>query len=102
MIRRVLWCSGMLAIVLHSASAEEMKVHPQRKSIQSAPLRPILYDASPTPQYLILRQTAGGMAQPTVGRPYAYGWFGAAPRRHTITHQGYYGSHWLWPGRIAP
>jgi hypothetical protein len=52
------------------------------------------------PQYLILRQSAGGFAHPTVGHPCAYGWFGVAPRRHTITHTGYYGSHWLWPGQL--
>jgi hypothetical protein len=52
------------------------------------------------PPYLILRQTNGGYAQPTVGHPYAYGWFGVAPRRQTITHTGYYGSHWLWPGQL--
>jgi hypothetical protein len=52
------------------------------------------------PPYLILRQSTGGYAQPTVGHPYAYGWFGAAPRRHTITHTGYYGGHWLWPGQL--
>jgi hypothetical protein len=52
------------------------------------------------PPYLILRQTSDSFAQPTVGHPYAYGWFGVAPRQHTITHTGYYGSHWLWPGRL--
>ena len=52
------------------------------------------------PPYLILRQSAGGFAQPTVGHPYAYGWFGAAPRQHTITHTDYFGNHWLWPGRL--
>ncbi len=52
------------------------------------------------PPYLILRQSNGGVAQPTVGHPYAYGWFGVAPRQHTITHTGYYGSHWMWPGRL--
>jgi hypothetical protein len=52
------------------------------------------------PPYLILRQSPGGYAQPTVGHPYAYGWFGVAPRRHTITHTGYYGSHWLWPSQL--
>lgn len=102
MIQRALWFSGMLAIVLHSANAEEARLHPPRHGTSSAPVSRILYDVAPTPQYLILRQTASGVAQPTVGRPYAYGWFGAAPRRHTMTHQGYYGSHWLFPGRIAP
>jgi hypothetical protein len=54
------------------------------------------------PPYLILRQAGGGASHPTVGHPYAYGWFGVAPRRHTIVHHGYYGGLWLMPGRIAP
>lgn len=57
---------------------------------------------APAPAYLILRQAGGGVAQPTVGRPYAYGWFGVAPRRHTIVHRGYYGGPWLMPGRLGP
>jgi hypothetical protein len=92
----------MLLVLLQAANAEEMKVHPQPHSLPSAHSGRVHYDASPTPQYLILRQSTGGVAQPTVGHPYAYGWFGVAPRRHTITHHGYYGGHWLFPGRIAP
>jgi hypothetical protein len=57
---------------------------------------------APAPPYLILRQASSGVAQPTAGHPYAYGWFGVAPRRHTIVHRGYYGGLWVMPGRIAP
>lgn len=102
MIRRGLWCSGMLVVLLHAANAKEMKVQPQRHSIPPPHSGRVVYDVSPTPQYLVLRQTTGGVTQPTVGRPYAYGWFGVGPRRHTITHRGYYGGHWLFPGQIAP
>jgi hypothetical protein len=72
--------------------------HPLPANPITAPVP--VYIGPPAPQYLILRQDYGGVAQPTVGQPYAYGWFGVSPRQHTITHTGYYGSHWLWPGRL--
>ncbi len=55
-----------------------------------------------TPRYLVLQPARPGVLQPTVGTGYAYGWFGVAPRSHTITHRGYYGDTYLWRGRIAP
>lgn len=75
-----------------------LKPQPLPALAVAAPLP--VYVGPPAPRYLILRQDRGGVAQPTVGQPYAYGWFGVAPRQHTITHTGYYGSHWLWPGRL--
>jgi hypothetical protein len=102
MVSKAFWYSGLLLILLQVASAGEKSVHPQGHG--PAPLNPGrgLYTAAPVPQYLILGQTTGGVATPTLGHSYAYGWFGVSPRRHTITHRGYYGGRWHFPGRIAP
>jgi hypothetical protein len=103
MFRTALWCSGLLVLVLRVSHAE-MPLHSRQQPAVPAPPRLVapVDPAYHAPQYLILRQATGGVAQPTVGQPYAYGWFGVAPRRHTITHRGYYGGQWLFTGRIAP
>jgi hypothetical protein len=102
MVFKALWCGGLLLALLQVAHAEEMSGPASRHGLTPLPLGRPLVAPTPVPQYLILRQTSGGVATPTIGQPYAYGWFGVSPRRHTITHRGYYGSHWLFPGRIAP
>lgn len=33
---------------------------------------------------------------PAVAQGYAYGWFGAAPRRHWSRHHGYYNNYVRW------
>jgi hypothetical protein len=62
-------------------------------------LSPLGVHAAP-PTYVVLRlpqQTAGapahpgiplGYTTPATRQAYAYGWFGATPRRHTVKHYG--------------
>ena len=64
--------------------------------------------AAPRPSYLILRvPTAPVPRHPAHGHypgnalaveatPYAYGWFGAQPRRHWSRHFGYYREYTEW------
>jgi hypothetical protein len=94
----------VLLLFVPSASAQELVPPPAPlPSVMAArPLPPPHLPHVHAPPYLILRQAGGGISRPTVGHPYAYGWFGVAPRRHTIVHHGYYGGAWLMPGRIAP
>ncbi|GIW95998.1 MAG: hypothetical protein KatS3mg110_4039 [Pirellulaceae bacterium] len=33
---------------------------------------------------------------PKITRPYAYGWFGAQPRRHAAIHLGYRQNYFQW------
>jgi hypothetical protein len=101
MLRRYLLAAGLLASTVVSQEANRAEAsHPLAAHHAPTTHAPIV---APTgPPYLLLQQSVGGTAVPVTGRPYAYGWFGVAPRRHTITHRGYYGSHWLWPGRLAP
>ena len=97
--------STIVALLLVVASASAQDVPPPARlpsRLPPQPLPPLRLRHDHAPPYLILRQAGGGVAQPTVGHPYAYGWFGVAPRRHTIVHHGYYGGLWLMPGRIAP
>ena len=102
MLARML--SLLTALLFVSSSAVAQDVAPPAASQFVVPPRPLptLHLYEPAPPYLILRQVSGGVAQPTVGHPYAYGWFGVAPRRHTIVHYGYHGGRWTMPGRIAP
>ena len=63
------------------------------------------------PEYLILR-TEPAVAGPkkmhsrgtatgsvVVAQPYAYGWFGAQPRRHWTRHFGYYRNYTEWSSK---
>jgi hypothetical protein len=100
MIQKAFWCVSLLLVLFHVANAGE-KIAP-RHGLSPAPVHLGNTIYAPTPQYLILGQATGGIATPTIGQPYAYGWFGVSPRRHTISHRGYYGGYWLFPGRIAP
>jgi hypothetical protein len=97
--------SWIVALLLVVASANAQDALPPMALQTVVPPRPLpapaVYHVH-TPPYLILRQVGAGVAQPTVGHPYAYGWFGVAPRRHTIVHRGYYGGLWVMPGRIGP
>ena len=99
---RTRWIFVALSLFVGSAPAQESVPPPLLPSGIAQQLPPLQLHHAPAPPYLILRQAGGGFAQPTVGYPYAYGWFGVAPRRHTIVHRGYYGGLWLMPGRIAP
>jgi len=40
-----------------------------------------------------------GVAYPVVTQTYAYGWFGAQPRRHGSRHFGYYRNYTQWTHR---
>jgi hypothetical protein len=63
------------------------------------------------PPYLLLRTPSAPLPhQPTYARypgdgygvsthSYAYGWFGAAPRKHWTRHFGYYRSYTQWSGK---
>jgi hypothetical protein len=101
-----IWSTSMaLLLFVARASAQDGEPPAALPSVVAPrPLAALRLPHSPAnaPKYLILRQANGGVAQPTVGQPYAYGWFGVAPRRHTIVHRGYYGGLWLMPGRIGP
>lgn len=103
MFARILSLHVALLLFVGTASAQDV-VPPAAlpSDLAPQPLPPLRLHHAHTPPYLILRQAGGGVARPTVGHPYAYGWFGVAPRRHTIVHHGYYGGLWLMPGRIAP
>ena len=60
-------------------------------------------DAAP-PRYIVLTPHSGGYHGPyssgtvaPVGRQgYAYGWFGAHPRRHRAISYGYYNNYTQW------
>ena len=66
-----------------------------------------------TPGYLVLGGTAArpvhgqdaprisntGVVYPVVTQTYAYGWFGAQPRRHWSRHFGYYRNYTQWTRR---
>jgi hypothetical protein len=66
--------------------------------------------AAPPPPYLVLRTPVqdpsapahpgvhAGRAIPVARHTYAYGWFGAAPRRHAARHHGYRRQYiqWSW------
>jgi hypothetical protein len=93
---------ALLLIVATADAQEPVPPAPLPSVMVARPLPPLRLHHAYAPPYLIVRQASGGSARPTVGHPYAYGWFGVAPRRHTIAHHGYYGGRWLMPGRIAP
>jgi hypothetical protein len=105
MVRRIARFAllSVLSLVVSIATAQDSLPPAMLPSVVPARPLPVQHwHHAPAPAYLILRQAGGGVAQPTVGHPYAYGWFGVAPRRHTVVHHGYYGGLWLMPGRLAP
>jgi hypothetical protein len=100
---RILSIFMALSLAVATTNAQDHQPPaPLPSSLYPQPLPPLRLRHVHAPPYLILRQAGGGVARPTVGQPYAYGWFGVAPRRHTIVHHGYYGGLWLMPGSIAP
>jgi hypothetical protein len=92
-------CAGCLVFAISSAQSQARAADYRTPPGHGMPTSDRLTTTAP---YLILRQPAGGVAVPTLARPYAYGWFGVAARRHTIVHRGYDGSHWHMPSQIAP
>jgi hypothetical protein len=66
-------------------------------------------DSAP-PEYRLLRIETHPVPNPSSGRhstdlsygpaqPYAYGWFGAAPRKHWSRHFGYYRNYTQWSAK---
>ena len=51
------------------------------------------------PPYLTLRSSTQGRVRAVPVTPYAYGWFGATPRRQCVRHFGYYRDYTQWTVR---
>jgi hypothetical protein len=48
------------------------------------------------PPYLFIQPNYGAYGQFLPAQPYAYGWFGVAPRQTWAWHWDYYGNRWIW------
>jgi hypothetical protein len=78
---------GLSIVLLFMAAHSLSAGHPPYVVLKTRPVAPQSHASSP------------GVAVTVEAQPYAYGWFGAQPRRHMTRHFGYYRNYTEWSAK---